>query len=40
MDFEETFERACDSLIMELKKFKLFKLEVMNLLNNKERYLN
>jgi hypothetical protein len=40
MDFEEHFEKACDALIIELKKFKLFKLEVMNMLNYKERCLN
>ena len=40
IDFERIYERSCQSLINELKKFKAFKEEIITSLNIRERILN
>lgn len=40
MEFEIGYEKSCQALIHELKKFKAFKEEIVTGLNIRERILN
>lgn len=40
VDFEINYQQACDEWLIELKKFKIFKEDIMTILNTRERALN